>query len=216
MAQSQWRLARWVNIARLAARTWHESPDSALMVACTALEVLIIHTIYNYQPWQIKGSLLFGWLSRTLWKLSEFDTEDVYRSMSIGSVWSNSWSYIGYDRFLCKLHEFFAIKILTIVFLSSATIKVRDCSFCPAGKYGGQPGLIQETCSGRCPKGFYSNVVGLTSVGQCKKCITGYRGWQCNSWTSFPPRPGMENVLVGMGDKPQPPDRILEWEKRVS
>lgn len=87
---------------------------------------------------------------------------------------------------------------------------VRDCSFCPAGKYGAQTGLVQETCSGRCPKGFYSNVVGLTSIGQCKKCITGYRGWQCNSWTSFPPRPGTEDLIVGMGDKPQPPDRILE------
>ena len=154
---------------------------------------------------------LFVWLYRTLWKLPDIDTEDVLRNMSDGSVWPKTRSNIRYDRFFqIKFHKSRPSNILTVVFSSSMVAKVNDCSFCPAGKYGAQPGLVKDTCSAPCPKGFYSNVVGLTSVGQCKKCFTGYRGWQCNSWTSFPPRPGTEDLIVGMGDKPEPPQRILE------
>jgi hypothetical protein len=71
-----------------------------------------------------------------------------------------------------------------------------DCEFCPEGTYGASDGLTDRHCSGECTdkntassgsntNHYYSDVVGLTRIRDCKTCPVGYRGWQCD-WDLIP------------------------------
>eukprot|EP01038_Epipyxis_sp_PR26KG_P010139 gene10139-13639_t len=50
------------------------------------------------------------------------------------------------------------------------------CKPCPRGRYGDKSGLLSVKCSGSCPPGTYSDVVGLKSISDCKKCAPGKYG----------------------------------------
>ena len=50
------------------------------------------------------------------------------------------------------------------------------CIPCPRGTYGSTEGLTSSTCTGSCPKGRYSDRLGLTTDNDCLKCPVGRYG----------------------------------------
>ena len=54
--------------------------------------------------------------------------------------------------------------------------RLDGCYACPRGTYGSQTGMTDRSCSGSCPVGRYSNLVGRTSIDDCIPCPLGRYG----------------------------------------
>lgn len=48
----------------------------------------------------------------------------------------------------------------------------KECTLCAKGYYGETHGLVARTCSGACPLGRYSDLVGLKTIDECKLVST--------------------------------------------
>lgn len=54
--------------------------------------------------------------------------------------------------------------------------KLDGCIPCPRGVYGSTTGLTDRSCTGSCPLGKYSSMVGRTSADDCLPCPLGRYG----------------------------------------
>ena len=54
--------------------------------------------------------------------------------------------------------------------------RLDGCIQCPRGTYGSQSGLTDRACSGSCPAGTFSNLLGRTSISDCMPCPLGRYG----------------------------------------
>lgn len=110
----------------------------------------------------------------------------VHRVLSIKTDWFTGESVSTYDgdvpRTTCPVGKYRVSSGSNL--FSNKGLRVDGCIPCPRGTYGDVEGLTAATCSGTCPKGRYSDRIGLSTVEDCKPCDVGRYGSSLGLTTS--------------------------------
>lgn len=103
-----------------------------------------------------------------------------HRLLSIKSDWFTGESVVTSNgdvpRTSCPVGKYRLNSGSNLASTNRRGVRRDGCIPCPRGTYGATEGLTSSTCSGSCPKGRYSDRLGLTTEDDCIKCEVGKYG----------------------------------------
>ena len=132
--------------------------------------VLSLMTISLAERGGLRGEITSEDFASSLW----------HRLLSIKTDWFTGESVVTSNgdvpRTSCPVGKYRIDSGSNLASTNRRGVRRDGCIPCPRGTYGSSEGLTSSTCSGSCPKGRYSDRLGLTTENDCQKCEVGKYG----------------------------------------